>query len=436
VQVALVAATAATSLVSIFASQLGLALGAAVYVVRLVRGEASLPRLPIDGALLAFAVWTLLSASFSPDPVASHGAAKQLLLFLFLYVAVDALADPAERERALCGVLVAAVCLATLMVLQFHLLGFDTMDKRPRGFLGHYMTGSGLCMGALMLAAARVAFGERPARPAARDLRLLLLALGATAVLAGFKKLALFSTDAERLVVAALAFGAMALATSRHGWPDTRTSGLLAAAAIPLCLWAVVLSRTRNAWLGAVAGLAVVAFLRAPRTLLLIPAAALVLLVLRPAVVRDRVTLSDASSIDRLYMWQAGSDMVRDRPMFGQGPGRVETVYPAYRWPGAPNPQQPHLHNNALQIAAERGLPAVAFWLWWVATVLADGWRQMRGGGSRWAAGAAIPAFVALMAAGLFEYNFGDAEVLMFTVLVSALPYAVRRGNEVPALPS
>jgi O-antigen ligase len=412
----------------------GLALAALTWIARLVRGETRVARLPLDGALIAFAVWTLLSASFSPDPVASHGAAKQLLLFVLLYVTVDSLAEPEERERALAAVLVAGVCLSTLMVLQFHLLGFDTMDRRPRGFLGHYMTGSGLCMGALVLAAARLAFGERPARPEARDVKLLGLALGATGVLAALKKLGLFATDAERLVVAALAFGAMALVASR-GWPGPRTTGLLAAAALPLCMWALVVSRTRNAWLGAAAGLAVVAFLRAPRTLLLVPAAGLLLLL---PVVRDRLTLSDASSLDRLYMWQAGSDMIRDRPMFGQGPGRVEKVYPEYRWPGAPNPNQPHLHNNALQIAAERGLPAVAFWLWWVATVIADGWRRLRDGdASAWAAAAAVPGFAALMAAGLFEYNFGDAEVLMFTVLVSALPYAVGRGSGTEApLPS
>ena len=34
------------------------------------------------------------------------------------------------------------------------------------------------------------------------------------------------------------------------------------------------------------------------------------------------------------------------------------------------------------------------------------------------------------MAAGLFEYNFGDSEILMFTLLVSALPYALRRQRD------
>jgi len=40
---------------------------------------------------------------------------------------------------------------------------------------------------------------------------------------------------------------------------------------------------------------------------------------------------------------------------------------------------------------------------------------------------AALAFVAALMAAGLFEYNFGDSEVLMFTLFISALPYALRR---------
>jgi hypothetical protein len=31
--------------------------------------------------------------------------------------------------------------------------------------------------------------------------------------------------------------------------------------------------------------------------------------------------------------------------------------------------------------------------------------------------------------AGVFEYNFGDSEVLMFTLLVAALPFAAQRGR-------
>ena len=63
--------------------------------------------------------------------------------------------------------------------------------------------------------------------------------------------------------------------------------------------------------------------------------------------------------------------MVLDKPVFGQGPGMILAVYPRYRWPEAPNPRQPHLHNNLLEVAAERGLPGLAFFLWWAVAALA-----------------------------------------------------------------
>jgi O-antigen ligase len=117
--------------------------------------------------------------------------------------------------------------------------------------------------------------------------------------------------------------------------------------------------------------------------------------------------------------------MVRDRPVFGQGPRMVESNYPAYRWPGAPNPATPHLHNNVLQIAAERGLPCLAFWLWWVAAAMGDAYRETRRTRSPYAV-AALALLAGVMTAGLFEYNFGDSEILMLLLVVSALPYALR----------
>jgi O-antigen ligase len=113
----------------------------------------------------------------------------------------------------------------------------------------------------------------------------------------------------------------------------------------------------------------------------------------------------------------------------------VENVYPGYRWPGAPNLVTPHLHNNALQIAAERGLPCLVWWLWWVAAAVGDAWRETRRGmtGPRWGAAATVAVVAAVMAAGLFEYNFGDSEILMFTLIVTALPYALRSPSPPPA---
>jgi O-antigen ligase len=399
------AALAATCPISIFAAQTLLALATLTFLARLFTGRTRLVR----------------------SPLASHESAKKLVLFVLFYLAVDALREPEDRERIFTAALLGGLALAAGGVLQYYFLGYDTMANRPRSFLGHYMTASGLMMLALVLAAARLAFRKGPLpSPSPQDARALAALAGVLGAVAAFQALDVFALETERLFVAGLAAAGAYLALSGGPWPGPNTSSILSAAILPVAGWALVLSRTRNAWLGALVGLALVAVLRAPKALWALAGAVLLLLVIRPAPIVDRLTVLDASSRDRYYMWQAGLDMILEKPVFGQGPGMILDVYPRYRWPGAPNPRQPHLHDNALQIAAELGLPCLAMWLWWVAAAMGDAWRETRRDAGWWAP-AALGVLAAFMAAGLFEYNFGDSEVLMFTLLVSAVPYALRR---------
>jgi O-antigen ligase len=102
----------------------------------------------------------------------------------------------------------------------------------------------------------------------------------------------------------------------------------------------------------------------------------------------------------------------------------VERRYAEYRGDDAVNKVNPHLHNNPLQIAAERGIPALAVWIWFVVAVCRDLQRRFSSGSQRFLAAAALAATVALLTAGLFEYNFGDSEVLMLFLIVVSLPAA------------
>jgi len=437
-QLGLTAALAATCLVSIVAAQVALWLAVAVFIVRLARRETPLPRLALDGPILAFMVWTLLSASFSPEPVVSHESAKKLLYFALLYLAVDTLSDAQRRDAVIDAALLGGLVLSTGALLQYYFLGFDQVDRRPRSFMGHYMTASGLLMVALLLGASRLVFEGAPRRPARRELALLAGVLGGMIVLLALQRADVFAVEGERVFVAAVAGLGAHRALARGPYPS---SGVLAGLASLLSAWALVISLTRNAWLGALAGLLVIGLMRSLKVLWIVAAAVLAVVVLQPPAVIARLTITDLSSRDRWFMWQAGIDMILDKPVFGQGPRMVESVYPGYRWPGAPNPATPHLHNNVLQIAAERGLPCLAFWLWWMAAAMGDAYRERRrGGAGSWTAGAALAALTALMAAGMFEYNFGDSEVLMFALLLSALPYALRRQREqegaAPPLPA
>ena len=103
---------------------------------------------------------------------------------------------------------------------------------------------------------------------------------------------------------------------------------------------------------------------------------------------------------------------------------------PVYRDPAAVNQLNPHLHNVPVQIAAERGLPALAVWLLFVFVLVRDLVRQRRTVPFAFLPNAGLAIVAAMMTAGMFEYNFGDSEFLMLFLLLVTLPYAAARSVE------
>jgi len=56
--------------------------------------------------------------------------------------------------------------------------------------------------------------------------------------------------------------------------------------------------------------------------------------------------------------------------------------------------------------------------------------RRLKLADTRFLAAAALGAIVAMFAAGLAEYNFGDSEFLMLFLVLMTLPYAARPEGE------
>ena len=77
-----------------------------------------------------------------------------------------------------------------------------------------------------------------------------------------------------------------------------------------------------------------------------------------------------------------------------------------------------------VQIAAERGLPALALWLCSSSSRRVGLVGQFRRGPRAPSPRAGLAAIVAMLAAGLFEYNFGDSEFLMLFLGLITLPFA------------
>ena len=133
-------------------------------------------------------------------------------------------------------------------------------------------------------------------------------------------------------------------------------------------------------------------------------------------------------------MIRSGIRIIKDHPLTGVGPDMIMNVYPVYRDKDAVNQLNPHLHNVPLQIAAERGLPALAVWLWFIVALVRDLLGQRRVAALSFLPNAGLAHVAATVAAGMFEHNFGDSEFLMLFLLLVTLPYAARRTEAAPAL--
>ena len=135
-------------------------------------------------------------------------------------------------------------------------------------------------------------------------------------------------------------------------------------------------------------------------------------------------------------MLSVGSRMIRDHPLFGVGPERIHTEFPRYYQGSDLNSfYYGHLHNNILQIAAERGLLCLAAFLWLIFAIYADLIRMLKVTdlNRRWIALSAIAALTGFIVAGFFEYNFGDSEVLILLLFIVSLPYAMDgAGRQLP----
>src|SRR5579871_535993 len=130
--------------------------------------------------------------------------------------------------------------------------------------------------------------------------------------------------------------------------------------------------------------------------------------------------------------YRAGWSMIKAHPVFGVGPEGVQYEFDRYK-PDAyiPLAWYGHLHSDYLQTAASRGLPALAFLLWFFALAIRDQHRLASGPTSNaasnaWLARGATAATIAYYVEGAFEYNFGGSQVVMLWLFLLVLGYAAR----------
>jgi O-antigen ligase len=476
---------------SIAGTQTAWLLAMACWAARLlISPRPKLFRTPVDKWLLGFFVLTFLTSLTSYDPEVSIGKMRAASLFTVVYVAAENVRSP-KLLRALALTLVASCALGLVHTFGVYAKGRGVKLRalsadsplRATGFIegdtilsvdgvetrepedvvrGIESERAGARERAYRFPDGTVACRWDEARACVRVYRAEMLPTGNVArgqLLKGETAEARlgiegwtrgrderasgfygqYQTYSEVLqLVASLALG-MLVAMRRKLSMRAALAGLALAGK----LVALLLTVTRASWAGFLASALTVVFVgagRRRRTLLITAAVALPLALAGLFVLQQKrqvgfIDTKEGSTAWRLMVWRDGARVLFSNPrhvLVGTGMDSLKRHW--REWKMFDEGRQPwgHLHSTPLQIAFERGLPALFVWAAWLFAYARSLLRTLRrrtldGWVERGLLLGALGGLVGFVAGGLVHYNFGDSEVVMVFYLIMGLALAAER---------
>lgn len=229
-----------------------------------------------------------------------------------------------------------------------------------------------------------------------------------------------YETYSEILqILAQLAFG-LALANLKNHGLNLRSKLALAAAA--LLALGIALTAMRTVMVALVIGACVISVRALGRRAKALTLASVVALLAVGAFIvyqtraQNALSLQDPSSLLRVQVARIGMKRILLHPLLGHGMDSMHLHWAEWGFPGT---DMLHLHSTPLQLAFDRGLPALIFWLW----IMALFWRTASRGEKLWRDSSdtnrygillgASGAVAGFFASSLVNYNFGDGEVAL-----------------------
>lgn len=380
---------------SISASQTGLSLSLIGFIGLYRLGRVSIRRTPLEKPFAFLIAAAVLSCFRANEAFKALSEIKSFLIIMVFYLAYWPEMSKEFQNRLLNTFIFSAVLVS--IVNNYNILAGITEGKHTKGFFSMCIT-FGECMSLAGLAA------------------LLRLALPS----------------------------------------KTKTDYLINLFALLLISVSMIMSLTRGAWLGFIAGSGVLA-IRFPRRLvplLLILALGASIIALQHPAFKERLTgfnmkktieaanrpmslnnesIALFSNLQRLYIWLRGFKMTDSAFVFGVGARNVKTHYKrlAGEFEHRLNLIWGHQHNNFMQIFAMYGIIGlIAFFYFIIETVkFLLGGKADENGLSL----GAIAIFAGFLFFGFTEYSWGDEEVIMMAMFLTGLLMNRNIKDQMPA---
>lgn len=483
---------AAFAPISIAVTQTAWLIGMTFWVLRLaIFPRPILHRTPIDYALFAFFILSGVSAVFSYEPVQSIGKMRAAALFTIVYIVAQNVSS-FRIVRFLVLTLVAAGVLSVMVTIGQTAVGkgVKVYGVKPDSPLSlavfHTRTvtkATPIIDGDTVweidgvridnpeeLAAALAATGKQePAKvrihrvewiPSLEVPRGKLLVgtdplqqLGIVGWSRGrdWRATGLFGhwvTYAEVLqLLASLTLGLLLALPNKKS-----RKGIFLLLSLLLILVALGLTVTRASWIGfAFAAALLLAMSVSRRMLIAMGVMAIPLLLAGVFVLQQKRSIGffdsrDQSTSWRQTVWREGFMLLTSNPrhlIFGVG---MDSIKGHWReWGLFDNGRLPigHMHSNPLQIAVERGVPALIGWLVLIALYGRTLLRILRGANAderhwmeRGIALGALGGLLGFFVSGIVHYNWGDSEVVTILYFIMGLSLVIERLGKNNATPT
>jgi O-Antigen ligase len=461
---------------SIAGAQTSWLLGMALWLIRFaVRPRPVLYRTPVDYFLLGFFILTGLSAFLSYEPMVSIGKLRAASLFTIVYLFAENVTS-LRLARLLVLTLIASCMINVVYTLGERALGrgvkIGGLSETGALFKAGLRNGDTLQTldGQKLHEPQDVVNGLLRATPEPAAIKIYRVEwepvikvprgslgagnspseqLGFTTWSRGrdWRASGFFGhyvTYAEVLqLVIALTLGLLATAPNKRS--PISIGLLLALVGLGAAL---LLTVTRAVWLGClVSCLIILALTMRRRTLVIIGALAVPLIVAGLYLLQLKRNVgffdrTDASTTWRETVWRGGFKLLFSSPrhlLIGVGMDSIKAHWRDWGLFDGGRIPMGHMHSNFLQIALERGVPALLLWLTFIAVYLRTVWQALRSPGTRleWAERGiltgALGGLAGFFVSGVVHYNWGDSEVVMVLYFIMGVALSIHRETKTSA---